>query len=80
MDSDWYESTKVILENFYDQILTCGYVQIDDYGHWDGCRKAVEDFVKSRNLKINLSKIDYSGVWFEKSNNKSTVAHQDHAS
>ncbi len=71
MDGDWYESTKAILENLYDKVIIEGYIQIDDYGHWDGCKKAVEEFLKNRNTSVNLNKIDYTGVWFEKSNGNS---------
>ena len=63
-DSDWYESTKTIFHNFYDQMAEHGIIQIDDYGHWEGCRRAVEEFQRERQLQFDLQKIDYSGVWF----------------
>lgn len=64
MDADWYESTKTILKNLYDQVVSDGFIQVDDYGHWDGCREALHEFETERNLKFNLNQIDYSGVWF----------------
>ncbi|MFZ3138515.1 MAG: TylF/MycF/NovP-related O-methyltransferase [Thermodesulfovibrionales bacterium] len=66
MDSDWYESTKIILNNFYDIIANNGIVQVDDYGHWEGCKKAIQDFEYLRTLKFDMHTIDYSGVWFSK--------------
>jgi tetratricopeptide (TPR) repeat protein len=64
MDSDWYESTKTILHNLYDQVVNDGFIQVDDYGHWDGCRQALHEFEALRQIEFNLNPIDYSGVWF----------------
>lgn len=66
MDGDWYSSTKAILENLYDSLVPNAYVQIDDYGHWDGCRKAVDEFFKSRQLTVKLNNIDGTGAYFIK--------------
>ena len=68
MDGDWYESTKTILENLYDRISNNGLIQVDDYGHWEGCRQAVHEFEANRQLKFNLNQIDYTGVWFSNPN------------
>jgi len=66
LDGDWYSSTKVILETLYDRVYDGGVLQIDDYGYWDGCRKAVQEFFSARNLTPIMSRIDDTGVWFEK--------------
>lgn len=66
VEGDWYESTRDILVNLFDSVIARGCVQIDDYGHWDGCRKAVTEFVESPGLTLNLQPIDYTGVWFQK--------------
>lgn len=65
MDGDWYESTKDILVNLYDQLVPGAYVQVDDYGHWDGCRKALHEFFGSRDIDCQLHPIDETGVWFQ---------------
>lgn len=67
LDADWYESTRVILENLYDNVVPGGYVIIDDYGHWEGCRKAVDEFMAKRNIQAKLKQIDYTGFYFIKS-------------
>lgn len=64
MDGDWYDSTMAILRNLYDQVVPDGFVQIDDYGHWAGCRKAFHEFESSRGVSHNLTVIDATGVWF----------------
>jgi hypothetical protein len=67
MDGDWYASTRDILENLYDQVSAGGIIQIDDYGYWDGCRRAVTEFMEARGLRPDLHQIDETGVWFVKS-------------
>jgi len=44
LDGDWYESTKCCLENLYDNVITGGWVIIDDY-QLPGCEKAVDEFL-----------------------------------
>lgn len=66
MDGDWYESTRAILNNLYDRLTNEALIQVDDYGHWDGCRKAVHEFADARSLQITINQIDDTGVWFVK--------------
>jgi len=46
IDVDWYEPTLAALENLYPLLVQGGVLLIDDYGHWEGCRKAVDEFFK----------------------------------
>lgn len=66
LDGDWYDSTKVCLENLYDLVIAGGFVVIDDYGYWEGCRRAVDEFFAARKLEVDLVQVDDSGVWFMK--------------
>lgn len=66
MDGDWYSSTRDILENLFDQVVPRGRIQIDDYGFWEGCKRAVSEFEAQRQLKFNLNVIDETGVWMVK--------------
>ncbi|MCF6147392.1 MAG: methyltransferase domain-containing protein [Candidatus Kuenenia sp.] len=66
MDGDWYESTRDILINIYDLVDSNGFIQVDDYGYWDGCRKAIHEFEKNKGTHFNIQKIDGTGVWFQK--------------
>jgi predicted O-methyltransferase YrrM len=61
IDGDWYESVKVCLDTFYDRVSRGGIVQIDDYGHWEGARKATDEFLSTRGLNLELQYIDYTG-------------------
>jgi len=66
IDADWYESVRLCLETFYDRVVTGGFISIDDYGHWPGCRKAVDEFFQARQLPYVLQKVDYTAHWFRK--------------
>lgn len=66
LDGDWYESTKVCLEHLYDNVVPGGYVVIDDYAHWEGCQKAVDEFLAARGLQVELVAIDDSGRYWRK--------------
>ncbi len=66
LDGDWYESTIVCLNNLYDKVVPSGYVIIDDYGYWQGCKKAVDEFLKERNITVTLQTIDGAGRYFQK--------------
>jgi O-methyltransferase len=66
LDGDWYESTKIPLENFYAQITPGGYVIIDDYATCFGSRKATDEFVAALKMNIVLQPDGRGGAWFEK--------------
>jgi hypothetical protein len=43
-DTDWYESTKHELEYLYPNLIENGVLIIDDYGCWNGARKATDEY------------------------------------
>ncbi|WP_348799471.1 TylF/MycF/NovP-related O-methyltransferase [Flavobacterium adhaerens] len=61
LDTDWYESTKVELEVLYERLVPGGVLIIDDYGHWNGCKKAVDEFFDKMTFKPYIHRIDYTG-------------------
>lgn len=65
-DGDWYESTMDIFNLLYDSVVPEGIIQVDDYGHWEGCKKAIHEFEYLIGERFNLQQIDYTGVWFRK--------------
>jgi asparagine synthase (glutamine-hydrolysing) len=44
IDADWYESVKTCLERIEPRLSRGGVLVIDDYSHWSGCRKAVDEY------------------------------------
>jgi O-methyltransferase len=61
LDTDWYESTRHELETLYPRLVRGGVLILDDYGHWQGARKAVDEYIESNNLKLLLARTDYTG-------------------
>lgn len=61
LDCDWYESVACCLEHLYDRVSPGGVIQIDDYGHWRGARRAVDEFLRRRGLPARLRYLDYAG-------------------
>ncbi|MFM1770159.1 MAG: hypothetical protein RJA22_2688 [Verrucomicrobiota bacterium] len=61
LDTDWYESTKHELEHLYPRLAPNGVLIIDDYGHWQGAREAVDEFFSKQKLKPFLNRLDYTG-------------------
>jgi hypothetical protein len=57
LDTDWYESSKYELEQMYDNVVKGGIIIFDDYYHWDGQRRATDDFFKNRNINYNFVNI-----------------------
>lgn len=76
-DADWYQSTTDIFHHFYDQVHSQGFIQIDDYGHWQGCWKAVHDFEQEIGAFFRLHSVDYTGVWLSPSENLVVIRVRD---
>ncbi len=55
LDGDWYSSTKICLENLYDKVVIGGFIIIDDYGCYEGCKRAVDEFIEARGLNVFLN-------------------------
>jgi O-methyltransferase len=54
LDADWYESTMVCLDSLYDRVVPGGLIVIDDYYTWDGCARAVHDFLSRRSATTRI--------------------------
>jgi hypothetical protein len=65
LDGDLYESTWDALVNLYDKLSPGGYVIIDDYNSWQGCRAAVDEFRMERGITADLEKIDAHSVFWK---------------
>ena len=66
LDADWYESTKTCLEHLYPLVAPGGFVVVDDYGHWWGCQKAMDEYLAARGESPNVNWSDHTGVWWRK--------------
>jgi hypothetical protein len=61
LDTDWYESTKHELMHLYPRLVDGGVLIVDDYGHYEGARRAVDEYFADRAERVLLSRIDYTG-------------------
>jgi hypothetical protein len=60
LDTDWYESTRHELQHLYPALVARGVLIIDDYGHWAGAKKAVDDYLAEHQVNLLLNRVDYT--------------------
>ncbi len=61
LDTDWYESTRHEMEHLFPRVVSGGVLIVDDYGHWAGARRAVDEYIQAHGVRILLNRIDYTG-------------------
>lgn len=61
LDTDWYESTLHELRYLYPLLQKSGVLIIDDFGHWEGAKKAVLKYFQENGIQNYLNRIDYTG-------------------
>jgi O-methyltransferase len=66
LDGDFYESTRVCLDQLYDRVIPGGVVIIDDYGVFPGCRAALHEFFTERQISAPLLYVDVAVRYFFK--------------
>lgn len=54
LDTDWYESSKFELEKLYEKVSVGGVIIFDDYYHWDGQRRATDEFLLEQNITATI--------------------------
>jgi hypothetical protein len=62
LDADSYEATRLALECLYPGLGTGGYLIVDDYGSFDACRRAVDDFRAEHGIAEPITAIDHTGA------------------
>jgi O-methyltransferase len=60
LDTDWYSSTKHAMEHLYPRLASGGVLILDDYGHWKGAKKAVDEYFSGVAGPLLLSRVDYA--------------------
>ena len=61
LDTDWYSSTRHELVHLFPRLSPGGVLIIDDYGDWEGARRAVDEYFEQSGLPIFLHRIDHTG-------------------
>ena len=61
LDTDWYESTKKEMEVLFPLLIKGGILLLDDYGHFKGAAKGVDEYFASQGIIPLLQRVDYTG-------------------
>ena len=61
LDTDWYESTRHELIHLYPRLSERGVLIVDDYGHYEGARRAVDEYFADAGERLLFNRIDYTG-------------------
>ena len=61
LDTDWYDSTRHELVHLYPRVRAGGVLILDDYGWWEGQRKATDEYIRQGNLALLLIRTDPLG-------------------
>lgn len=62
LDTDWYESTRHELEHLWPRLVPGGVLMLDDYGWWDGARRAVDEWLEESKVPLLLLRADEGRV------------------
>jgi hypothetical protein len=66
LDGDWYDSTIVCLEHLFPHVAEGGLIILDDYYAWDGCAKALHDYLSKYKRPERITKAYTSGCFLIK--------------
>jgi O-methyltransferase len=61
LDCDWYDSTYLCLERLWPCMAQGGVLVIDDYYDWEGCRRAVHDFLSRHQAREAIERVGVHG-------------------
>ena len=64
LDGDLYESTMDALDALYPKLSVGGYVIIDDYGAWEPCRAAVDEYRHTHAITDEIIEVDWAGIYW----------------
>ena len=64
LDADLYHSTRDAIVSLYDKVSPGGFIVVDDYYGWDGCRKAIDEFRGERGIASPMIPIDWTGAYW----------------
>jgi len=54
LDGDWYDSTLCCLQRLVPRLAPGGVVIIDDYHTWDGCARALHDYMAQMSVALRI--------------------------
>ncbi|MBL7701559.1 MAG: class I SAM-dependent methyltransferase [Ferruginibacter sp.] len=66
LDGDWYDSTMVCLDHLFPKVAEGGLIILDDYYAWDGCSKALHDYLSKHKRPERIVQAYSSGCYLIK--------------
>jgi len=66
VDSDWHDSVLLALRTFFPRVSDGGYVILDDWAYWQGCRKAFYAFCQESGETPLLERSGRYSVYWQK--------------
>ncbi len=61
LDTDWYESSYHEIKHLFPLLSKNGMLILDDYGHWQGQKEAINKYFDEQQIGMYLHRIDYTG-------------------
>jgi hypothetical protein len=58
LDTDWYASSKCEMLHLFPRLQPGGVIILDDYGFWQGCRQATDEYLKANQVQLHLVRVD----------------------
>lgn len=58
LDADWYSSTAECINRLYPLVPKGGIILIDDYFAWDGCARAIHDYLSVNSISDRIRTVD----------------------
>ena len=74
IDADTYEPTRAALDALYPGLAVGGYVVLDDYGSFEGCRRAVDEFRAEHGITEPIEPIDFTGARWRREHARAIAA------
>lgn len=62
LDADSYDATREALEALYPGLAPGGHLVVDDYGSFEGCRRAIDEFRAEHGIDAPLQRVDHTCV------------------
>lgn len=66
LDCDWYDSTLTCLDLLFPLVADNGIIIIDDYLHFEGCSRAVHDYLAKNKSAENIRQFDNNTIYLRK--------------
>jgi hypothetical protein len=66
LDGDFYDSTRIAIEQLYPRLSSGGFVIVDDYGCPFGCKRAIDEYREQHKIVAPLFRVTSQQVFWRK--------------